>query len=69
MLILLLAGDYGDPDLRMAIDKASANGRHPALVTFGHMHQSLHKGYGAGRRNMVHIDEQGGCSPHQSFRS
>ena len=55
-----LAGDYGDFDLRQAVDAATARGRAPALVTFGHMHQSLHKRYGAGNRNMVHIDQATG---------
>ena len=60
-----IAGDYGDFDLRQAVDTATAGGRAPALVTFGHMHQSLHKRYGAGSRNMVHIDQATGllCFP------
>lgn len=34
-------GDYGDPDLRIAIDYARDKGRQVPLVTFGHMHHSL----------------------------
>ena len=53
-------GDYGDADLRLALDAAHEAGRSIALVTFGHMHQALHPGYGRGQRNMVHIDETTG---------
>ena len=61
-----VAGDYGDIDLRQAVDAATAGGRAPALVTFGHMHQSLHKGYGAGRRNMVQIDQATGADSNHN---
>ena len=53
-------GDYGDADLRLALDAAHEAGRSIALVTFGHMHQELHPRYGRGQRNMVHIDEKTG---------
>lgn len=50
------AGDFGDQDLREALNAAAAQGRHVPLVAFGHMHQALHYRYGKGRRNMVQID-------------
>ena len=34
-------GDHGDLDLQMALQKAHACGRAPALVVFGHMHERL----------------------------
>ena len=54
-------GDYGDGDLHNAIAAATSSGRAPTLVVFGHMHQNLHKAYGTGSRNMVHIDEASGA--------
>ncbi len=38
-------GDFGDPDLRAAIDHARASGRHVLAVVAGHMHhRSKHSG-------------------------
>jgi uncharacterized protein (TIGR04168 family) len=36
-----IGGDYGDPDLRSAIQTAKALGKHIPLVAFGHMHHNL----------------------------
>jgi uncharacterized protein (TIGR04168 family) len=38
------AGDWGDPDLRLALDIAQAGGRRPAAVVAGHLHHSLRGG-------------------------
>jgi uncharacterized protein (TIGR04168 family) len=40
----LAGGDYGDPDLAMAIAQAQAAGKSIPLVTFGHMHHRLKSG-------------------------
>jgi uncharacterized protein (TIGR04168 family) len=37
-------GDYGDPDLAIAIAQAQAAGKSIPLVTFGHMHHRLKSG-------------------------
>lgn len=34
-------GDWGDEDLRIALDLAEQNGQNASLVVFGHMHSSL----------------------------
>lgn len=44
-------GDHGDPDLKEALDMASAQGCEVPLVLFGHMHSQLK---GGGLRNRVH---------------
>ncbi|KXZ44973.1 hypothetical protein GPECTOR_60g751 [Gonium pectorale] len=36
------AGDHGDPDLQSALAALHRSGRRVALVTFGHMHHTLH---------------------------
>lgn len=36
-----IGGDYGDPDLEIAIAKTQALGKKIPLVTFGHMHHNL----------------------------
>lgn len=36
-----IGGDYGDPDLEIAIAKTQALGKKIPLVTFGHMHHTL----------------------------
>ncbi len=38
------AGDWGDPDLRAALEIAAAGGRRPAAVVAGHMHHGLRGG-------------------------
>lgn len=43
-------GDWGDPDLAVALDAARAAGRDVRLVAFGHMHHALS---GGGRRRRV----------------
>lgn len=43
-------GDHGDTDLAAALDAATAAGRPPALVVFGHMHSDLRMG---GQRRML----------------
>lgn len=40
-------GDWGDPDLRAALEIAEAGGRKPAVVVAGHMHHAL---FGGGQR-------------------
>lgn len=35
------AGDWGDEDLRIALDLAEDEGKSPKLVVFGHMHSQL----------------------------
>ena len=40
-------GDWGDPDLRAALDHAASRGRRPLAVIAGHMHHGL---VGGGRR-------------------
>jgi uncharacterized protein (TIGR04168 family) len=45
-----LAGDWGDPDLREAIEHASSRGRKVLAVVAGHMHWSLHDRPGSMRR-------------------
>ncbi len=37
----LVGGDYGDPDLRSAIDRVKTLGKRVPLVAFGHMHHTL----------------------------
>ncbi|GAQ78126.1 hypothetical protein KFL_000080300 [Klebsormidium nitens] len=44
-------GDYGDPDLQIALDLVRAAGRDVPLVTFGHMHQIL--AHGKGERKLL----------------
>lgn len=46
-------GDWGDPDLRAAVDHARAAGRHVLAVVSGHMHLALR---GGGRR-VDHVRE------------
>lgn len=46
-------GDWGDPDLRGAIDRCRKDGRRVSLVLFGHMHRELR---GGGRRTMLTHD-------------
>ena len=48
------AGDWGDPDLRAALDIAAAGGRPPAAVVAGHMHHRLR---GGGERTRCLRDE------------
>lgn len=52
------AGDHGDPDLQIALDRAASAGKPVALAVFGHMHHTLRAATGncIRRRNMVHID-------------
>lgn len=45
-------GDFGDPDLRAAVDHARATGHTVLAVVAGHMHHRRPKG-GAGRANCV----------------
>ncbi|PXF48176.1 hypothetical protein BWQ96_02128 [Gracilariopsis chorda] len=44
-------GDFGDADLRVAIEEARNLGKRVPLVVFGHMHKTLFKG--SGNRTMV----------------
>jgi uncharacterized protein (TIGR04168 family) len=46
-------GDWGDPDLRVAVDHARAGGR-PMVVVAGHMHHGLR---GGGERRTVHLED------------
>jgi uncharacterized protein (TIGR04168 family) len=48
-------GDYGDPDLTLAIAQAQAAGKSIPLVTFGHMHHRLKSG--APRRTQQQVDQ------------
>jgi uncharacterized protein (TIGR04168 family) len=50
-------GDFGDPDLRAAIDHARARGKHVVAVLAGHMHHAL-RGVG-GQRTWLARDERG----------
>ncbi|GLC33778.1 hypothetical protein PLESTB_000114800 [Pleodorina starrii] len=54
------AGDHGDPDLQAALSALHRSGRPVALVTFGHMHHTLHSAQNRGRtsrfRRMVALD-------------
>ena len=50
------AADFGDDDLRDALDTARDGGAPVALCVFGHMHSALS---GGGRRRMVHVDDRG----------
>lgn len=52
-----VGGDYGDPDLRGAIQQAMREGVTIPLVVFGHMHRQL-RGH-LGQRRMWHRDEGG----------
>ena len=45
--------DWGDADLRMALDEARASGLRVPLVAFGHMHERLQRGAGVELRRMV----------------
>eukprot|EP00181_Compsopogon_caeruleus_P002730 CAMPEP_0184683060 /NCGR_PEP_ID=MMETSP0312-20130426/9785_1 /TAXON_ID=31354 /ORGANISM="Compsopogon coeruleus, Strain SAG 36.94" /LENGTH=342 /DNA_ID=CAMNT_0027135119 /DNA_START=133 /DNA_END=1161 /DNA_ORIENTATION=+ len=47
-------GDFGDEDLRQAINHAIENGKKVPLVVFGHMHKRLERGRGI--RKMVAIE-------------
>ena len=48
-------GDWGDPDLRSAIDHATARGRRVHAVCAGHMHRRI-KGGGTRTPQLVHGD-------------
>ena len=50
-------GDFGDPDLRLAIDHARARGKHVLAVLAGHMHHTLRGG--GGTRTWLARDEAG----------
>lgn len=50
------AGDFGDPDLRLAIDYARASGHQVLAVVAGHMHHRNHK-TGQRRRTWDHDGE------------
>ncbi|CAD7700927.1 unnamed protein product [Ostreobium quekettii] len=54
-------GDHGDPDLRAAIDRSAQQGRRPALVTFGHMHEKLSRRVGRSEKRRRVVVE----GPHQ----
>lgn len=49
-------GDYGDADLREAIQTARAKGFHVPLIVFGHMHKSLQGGFGQRTMMKTEID-------------
>jgi uncharacterized protein (TIGR04168 family) len=48
-------GDYGDPDLALAIAQAQADGKSIPLVSFGHMHHRLKSG--APRRTQQQVGQ------------
>lgn len=50
-------GDFGDPDLRLAIDHARARKKHVLAVLAGHMHHALRGG--GGQRTWLARDEAG----------
>lgn len=50
-------GDYGDADLRAAIEKARLEGRRVPLTVFGHMHKQLMRNRGV--RTMVTTEPDG----------
>jgi uncharacterized protein (TIGR04168 family) len=52
-----VGGDYGDPDLRGAIQEAQQQGIPIPLVVFGHMHRQLRGNLG--QRQMWQRDETG----------
>lgn len=52
-----VAGDHGDPDLRMVLNRAQSDGKPIPLVVFGHMHHKLY--HASGFRQMVHIEGNG----------
>ncbi|APB32643.1 Ser/Thr protein phosphatase family protein [Gloeomargarita lithophora Alchichica-D10] len=52
-----VGGDYGDPDLRAAIQRAQTEGIAIPLVVFGHMHRHLRGNLG--QRRMWQRDEGG----------
>lgn len=51
-------GDFGDPDLRAAIDHARGQDKHVLAVLAGHMHHAL-RGAGGGHRTWLYRDEAG----------
>lgn len=51
-------GDFGDPDLRVALDHARARGKRVIAVIAGHMHRQMRGGRG-GERVWRHRDEHG----------
>eukprot|EP00210_Caulerpa_lentillifera_P002405 g2306.t1 len=53
-------GDYGDKDLRVALDHLERCNKSPALVTFGHMHHRLRRQYGGGHRRRLVFDDKTG---------
>lgn len=53
-----IGGDYGDPDLRNAIQFAKTLGKTVPLVAFGHMHHTLRHTRSHLRRR-VHVDAEG----------
>jgi uncharacterized protein (TIGR04168 family) len=53
-----LGGDFGDPDLAMAIAQTRTLGKTVPLVAFGHMHHELRHTKMMRRRNL-HCDDQG----------
>lgn len=48
-------GDYGDPDMREALDELARQGRRVPLVAFGHMHARLQNG-GQRRRALLDLN-------------
>ena len=52
------AGDHGDRDLELALQRIHAAGRKVHLVVFGHMHEKL-RGTSS-LRNMVEVDASTG---------
>lgn len=50
-------GDFGDPDLRLAIDHARAQKKHVIAVLAGHMHHALRGG--GGQRRWLSRDAEG----------
>jgi uncharacterized protein (TIGR04168 family) len=55
---LPIGGDYGDLDLRAAIELAKAMGKTVPLVAFGHMHHTLRHTRSRLRRR-IHVDPDG----------
>lgn len=51
-------GDFGDPDLRTAIDHATTHGKRVHAVVAGHMHHRL-KGGDGGERHSWQVQEKG----------
>lgn len=51
-------GDFGDQDLRDALNYLENCDRYPVLVVFGHMHNRLNRRFGGGFRKRLVFDDE-----------